>query len=933
MREQILLSEPLCLHYVPHDSFLGVFETAKMVNVLALLTGGVNSIHRVDPAFKISPSLVQMLSTSLPSGSSNILLDVLCCADPQLLEKVLTEFIQADLFGLTARQVSPSKMVIDTPKQLLKQAVSLIIQHESVLFIDVKLQATFLNSYTMLIIKGNSASDNSRDLVLPYLNGEDEIIGVADTGLDFSSCYFYDPSSEVQVCRDNGTSHNCSRVFNSHRKIASYRYLPVYDSRARYVGDTYAGKAADAVFGHGTHVAGTIAGNAKSNDAQQTKFASEFNGLASAAKLAVDDLSRDGEQLSLPLDLHYLWTVPYSLGVRVHSNSWGSPSPAYTTDSMEADAFMHQHPDFLIVMAAGNDGAKGSGSLYSPATAKNVLAVGASELSRTAYIKSGTVKQEYYLSFSCKSCNITEMLMRFIPADFGFQFSADMKLRSGMLVMADPPDACSALKQRVNPAYGVVVNRGNCDFTLKARNTQKAGAAFIIVMQLDMSAANAAYCANPPCDAILMTRSATDNTSDITTPVFMVGSSDGKALKAAISLKTDTSQSVLISFPAFRPGKFQKENLAEFSSRGPTSDGRLKPDVLCPGDAILSACSDGDTSSFQCGSFIAQIPFGDDRLFSNGSAVTKMSGTSMATPACSAAASIVRQYFRQGYWHAGIRKDSKAHNPSAALLKAVLINGAQPLWVHQRTNHTTSSDDPLHATSRDWIPPAKQPRAEQGYGLIDLQASLCFNFSGDGQIFSDSDILLGHGQQTQISLRVLPGKDTDLRVTIVWTDPPSTPFSSVILVNNLDLRVRGPNKQFWYGNGQASYDEDGQMFVMLDDINNSEKVWIENAMEGEYVVQVIGSDVPRGEYFEGSLFQGQNFALIIRGNVEESGIRGHDMLDDCPSSCSGHGVCNNTNMHCLCSKLWVGADCRYATIRFSPVSFSPVTVEVVLYLH
>ena len=78
MSEEILLSEPLCLHYVPHDSFLGVFETAKMVNGLALLTG-VNSIHRVDPAFKISPSLVQMLSTSLPSGSSNILLDVLCC--------------------------------------------------------------------------------------------------------------------------------------------------------------------------------------------------------------------------------------------------------------------------------------------------------------------------------------------------------------------------------------------------------------------------------------------------------------------------------------------------------------------------------------------------------------------------------------------------------------------------------------------------------------------------------------------------------------------------------------------------------------------------------------------------------------------------------------------------------------------------------------
>jgi subtilisin family serine protease len=76
-------------------------------------------------------------------------------------------------------------------------------------------------------------------------------------------------------------------------------------------------------------------------------------------------------------------------GVRIHSNSWGSPSPSYTMDAMEADLFMHAHPDFLIVVAVGNDGEKGSQTLFSPATAKNVLSVGASQLSMQAYVNKG----------------------------------------------------------------------------------------------------------------------------------------------------------------------------------------------------------------------------------------------------------------------------------------------------------------------------------------------------------------------------------------------------------------------------------------------------------------------------------------------------------------------------------------------------------------
>lgn len=85
------------------------------------------------------------------------------------------------------------------------------------------------------------------------------------------------------------------------------------------------------------------------------------------------------------------------------------------------------------------------------------------------------------------------------------------------------------------------------------------------------------------------------------------------------------------------------QNLVFFSSRGPTADGRFKPDVVCPGDDIRSACSDGSLATNQCGSQVESYYDNKDRPEG---VVLGMSGTSMATPLCAGAAALVRQYFR-----------------------------------------------------------------------------------------------------------------------------------------------------------------------------------------------------------------------------------------------------------------------------------------------
>jgi hypothetical protein len=45
--------------------------------------------------------------------------------------------------------------------------------------------------------------------------------------------------------------------------------------------------------------------------------------------------------------------------------------------------------------------------------------------------------------------------------------------------------------------------------------------------------------------------------------------------------------------------RYLSGQVVDFSSRGPTADGRIKPDVVCPGHYIMSASSDGDASTNQ----------------------------------------------------------------------------------------------------------------------------------------------------------------------------------------------------------------------------------------------------------------------------------------------------------------------------------------------
>lgn len=156
--------------------------------------------------------------------------------------------------------------------------------------------------------------------------------------------------------------------------------------------------------GHGTHVTGTVAGMAfaPTSHANEVAEASEFNGIAPAAKIYFSDLMQNADpncnfasetcikvnDVTVPLDIYSNLLQPaYDAGVRVHLDSWGCKVPqgqnhsycaVYNAQAMDIDKFMWDHPDFLVVTAVGDGGALWTyDTVASPATCKNCISVGA----------------------------------------------------------------------------------------------------------------------------------------------------------------------------------------------------------------------------------------------------------------------------------------------------------------------------------------------------------------------------------------------------------------------------------------------------------------------------------------------------------------------------------------------------------------------------
>jgi hypothetical protein len=260
---------------------------------------------------------------------------------------------------------------------------------------------------------------------------------------------------------------------------------------------------------------------------------------------------------------------------------------------------------------------------------------------------------------------------------------------------------------------------------------------------------------------------------------------------------------------------------AWFSSCGPTDDGRIKPEVVGDGVAVVTCNYSND---FSYGSF---------------------NGTSFSAPSVAGSINLLSQYYRQLF-------------PNAPDL---LSSSLRALVIHAADQATT---DP-------------GPSYRFGYGLMntDKAAALLRQNATNGLKNQLKEVMLNNGQFAQFPVVSPGGTSNPLRITIAWTDPAASANAltnlnnpAPKLVNDLDLRVVSPscttnlpwvldpdltNRTASARSAAATTGDDTR--------NNVEQVYIANPVtNGTYLVRVT---------HKGTLTNSQWVSILISGNVAQ----------------------------------------------------------------
>ena len=244
--------------------------------------------------------------------------------------------------------------------------------------------------------------------------------------------------------------------------------------------------------------------------------------------------------------------------------------------------------------------------------------------------------------------------------------------------------------------------------------------------------------------------------------------------------------------------------MAEFSSWGPTDDGRIKPDLVADGINVLSSIS------------------------TSNNAYAIYSGTSMSSPATAGSGFLLQEYYY------------RLHNifMRSATLKGILIHTA------------------------DEAGPADGPDYQFGWGLIDMPKAASVITSNNTDQLIQENILSDTAASYTIPVNA-SGKGP-LTATICWTDPAATVDEVNVLnnparklVNDLDLRVTGNGNTYmpWTLNRLSP----GSPATHGDDsLNNVEKILIPATVPGKpYTISVTH----KGTLKNGS----QAYSLIVSG--------------------------------------------------------------------
>ena len=259
------------------------------------------------------------------------------------------------------------------------------------------------------------------------------------------------------------------------------------------------------------------------------------------------------------------------------------------------------------------------------------------------------------------------------------------------------------------------------------------------------------------------------------------------------------------------------------ASIGPAADGRIKPDI--------ASFYDGIGTTDQVGS----------AGYTSGNYYSSFGGTSGATPIC---AGMLGGFYE--LWHNGAfgnpngGADAFENRPNNTTAKAMLINTASQ-WTFSGTNSDLT-------------------RVHQGWGHPDLQKMWDRRAE---MLVVDETVVLENLQSHVHPVSVASGTP-ELKVTMVFRDPPGTTSSTLHRINNLDLKVTGPGGTVYWGNAgltAGNYSTSGGSANGVDTVEN---VFVQSPAAGAWTIEVIAAELNQDSHVETAALD-CDYALVASG--------------------------------------------------------------------
>lgn len=271
------------------------------------------------------------------------------------------------------------------------------------------------------------------------------------------------------------------------------------------------------------------------------------------------------------------------------------------------------------------------------------------------------------------------------------------------------------------------------------------------------------------------------------------------------------------------PIKPETIKITEFSSYGPTDDGRIKPDVVANGKNLYSSLATDDDDYLEIGN----------------------SGTSLSAPNVTGTAVLLIEHYNNLF----------SDMPRSATTKGLLI-------------HTATDAGNVG------------PDYSFGWGLVNAAEAANFltriDENDPGNYF---DEISYSGTEQTINVVSDGGTKNPLKATIVWTDPAPTTIPAAgldintpVLVNDLDLWITGPDGTHlpWTldpANPKKTADR------AVNHVDNVEQVLIHTPVAGKYTIHV--------GHTGGSLLNNeQNYSLFISGLASRSNLVVDTLTDE-----------------------------------------------------